>query len=179
MSHPNDFFRLNVGFIVHENVGYTRDFPFEFPFVHLPPDLDLKDLTGVVRVTRTTQGLLVQVKLRANVLSECVRCLTDVEQPLEADFTELYAFSPKMATDSGLVVPETGKIDLAPLVRDEMILSMPISPLCSPDCKGLCPVCGENLNEREHTHEEEATDPRLDALKTLREKGKAPSSDQP
>jgi len=161
VSNPRDLLRLNVGFIIHENVGYVRDFPFEIPSVQLPPDLDLVNFTGVIRVTRAAQGLLVQVRLHAEILAECVRCLTDFYQPLEIDFTELYAFNRNSVTETGLLVPENGKIDLEPFVREEMILAIPISSLCSLDCKGLCPVCGGNLNEEICTHEDETGEPRF------------------
>ncbi|MBN1149446.1 MAG: DUF177 domain-containing protein [Anaerolineales bacterium] len=118
-------------------------------------------------VTRTAQGLLVKIVLRANVFSQCVRCLADFSQPLEADFTELYAFAANSITDSGLLLPENGIIDLGPIVREEMLLAIPISSVCRPDCKGLCPVCGENLNETECHHDGEDIDLRLSVLKSL------------
>ena len=144
---------LNVGFIIHETIGYSRDFPFDFDSISIPPDTKLSQLSGLVRVTRTAQGLLVQVKMQAYLPAECVRCLTEFAQLLQIDFTDLYAFTPNSVTESGLILPETGKIDLAPIVRDEMLLAFPISPLCQPDCKGLCPVCGENLNDISGVHE--------------------------
>jgi uncharacterized protein len=170
LSNPRSPFRLNIGFIVSQTIGYSRDFPFDLPIVHLPPDLELKNLTGLARVSRTPQGLLVQAKLRAALPVECVRCLTDFVQPLEVDFTELYAFTPRSVTEANLILPEDGYIDLEPLVREYMLLEIPISPLCSPDCKGLCPVCGENLNEDSHDHGESEGDPRLAVLKSLKNK---------
>jgi uncharacterized protein len=146
-------FLLNVGFIIHETIGYVREFPFDFETISLPPDTILSNLTGLVRVTRTAQGLLVQVKMDAYQQAECVRCLIEFSQLLQIDFTDLYAFNKDSVTESGLIVPDNGKLDLAPIVHDEMILAIPISPLCKPDCKGLCPVCGENLNEVTGTHE--------------------------
>lgn len=167
MSNPRDLFRLNVGFIIHENVGYVRDIPFDVPHVQLPPDLELKNLNGAVRITRATQGLLIQVRMQAEILAECVRCLVSFDQPLEIDFTELYAFNHNSATDSGLLVPENGKIDLEGFIREEMLLAIPISPLCKRDCFGLCPICGGNLNETQCNHVQTANDHRLDGLKTL------------
>jgi uncharacterized protein len=167
LSKPRDIFRLNIGFIIHENVGYVRDFPFEVPSVSLPPDLELKNLVGVVRVTRAAQGLLVQTGMRARVTAECVRCLVEFDQPLEINFTELYAFNRDSVTESGLLVPESGKIDLETFVREEMLLAIPISPLCSPTCKGLCPVCGSNWNDTACEHSLQATDPRLEQLRSL------------
>lgn len=170
VSENQNPFRLNVGFIIHQSVGYVRDFEFEFAHLNLSPDLELFDISGTIRVTRTGQGLLVQANLQAEVEAECVRCLSDFRQPLEIDFTELYAFTPDSLTESGLLVPETGKIDLTPLVRDEFLLAVPISPICKADCLGLCPVCGENRNLSHCEHEEEPADPRLSVLKSLLEK---------
>lgn len=162
MSDFRDPLRLNVGFIIHQTVGYSRDFPFEFPSILVSPDTRLSDLSGLARVTRTAQGLLVQVKMQATVPAECVRCLTGFPQRLEINSTDLYAFTPNSVTESGLLLPENGKIDLSPVVRDEMLLAMPISPLCRPDCKGLCPVCGENLNETTCIHAQELPGADLD-----------------
>jgi uncharacterized protein len=176
LSNPRSPFRLNVGFIVHQNIGFSRDFPFDIPKIHLPPDLDLGDFTGTARVTRTPQGLLVQVKMRANLLATCVRCLKDYNQHLEIEFTELYAFSKRSTTDSDLLLPEDGYIDLGALVREYMLLEVPINSLCKPDCKGLCPVCGENLNEVACDHDDETSDPRLSVLKSLLDDEETPET---
>ena len=156
-----------MGFIVHQTIGYSREFIFDSPRIHLPPDLDVSSLTGSARVSRTPQGLPVQVKMRATLCSQCVRCLVEFQQPLGIDFTELYAFTPRSVTDSDLILSEDGHIDLAPLVREYMLLEVPISPLCRPNCKGLCPICGQNLNEATCNHEDDEIDPRLEVLKAL------------
>jgi uncharacterized protein len=169
LSDSNNPFLLNVGFIVHQTVGYIRDFPFDFQEVFLPPDTKLNNLTGTVRVTRTPQGLLIQAKMTAETSIECVRCLIEFPQTLEADFTDLYAFNPNSITDSGLILPENGKINLAPILRDEMLVSVPINPVCKPDCKGLCPVCGEDLNTGACHHQAENSDPQFDQLRSFLE----------
>jgi uncharacterized protein len=167
VSNTTNPFRLNVGFLIHQPVGSSRDFIFEIPEVALEPDLGLEDLAGSARVTRTAQGMLVHVKLHALLHTECVRCLTDFRQPLSTDFTELYAFSRKSITDSELILPEDAHINLRPLMREYMLLDIPIKPLCSPDCKGLCLICGENLNESACDHGPDNLDPRLSILKSL------------
>ena len=169
MNHLRNAFRLNVGFIVNLSVGTSREFLFEYPSLHLPPDLDISNLYGTARVTRTPQGLLTQVKMRALIGTECVRCLTELQQSLAIDFTELYAFSSRTASDTDLILPEDGHIDLAPLVREYMLLDIPINPVCTPGCQGLCLVCGENLNEFPHDHGDEPIDPRFSVLKELLE----------
>ena len=161
--------RLNVGFIIHQSAGYSRVFSYDIQDISFAPDLELSNLSGISRVTRTPQGLLVQVEMQAVVSLECVRCLTPFTQILNTNFTELYAFSPKHVTDSNLLVPEDGQLNLSPLVREYMLLEVPLSPLCKADCKGLCLVCGENFNEYIHHHQDEPDDPRLVELKKLLE----------
>ncbi len=85
-------------------------------------------------------------EVNACVDLECVRCLEKYQQPLHAEFDELYAFSIRTATDSGLILPDDGYIDLQPLVREYLLIEIPISPLCKVDCRGLCPICGANKN---------------------------------
>ncbi|NJD60707.1 MAG: hypothetical protein C3F13_12655 [Anaerolineales bacterium] len=114
--------------------------------------------------------MLLQVQNQVIIDLECVRCLNSFQQTFHIDFAELYAFSQRYATDSGLIMPETGIIDLAPVLRDYILLEIPISPLCRPDCKGLCPICGNNLNESICHHDDEPGDPRLSSLKSLLEK---------
>jgi uncharacterized protein len=170
VSDSRDLLRLNVGFIIHQTVGFSRDFPFDIPSIRLSNELDLRDLKGVARITRTSQGLLVQVKMQACTEIECVRCLSRFSQRLDIDFTDLYAFSSDSVTDSGLLLPDTGKIDLEPVLREEMFLAIPIKPVCRTECKGLCPICGNDLNKTTCSHEEIPTDPRLDILRSLLDK---------
>jgi uncharacterized protein len=148
--HP---LRLNVGFLVNQPIGYSRDFHFDFTNIHIQPDLDLTKLQGTVRIARTPQGLLVLGKFTAAIASECVRCLTNFEQELCIELNELYAFSSRMVTESGLVLPEDGNIDLAPVIREYLLIEIPIRPLCKPDCKGLCIICGEDLNQTTCEHQ--------------------------
>jgi uncharacterized protein len=169
VNHTRYALRLNVGFIVNQSVGFSREFVFDFPEINLEPDLVLNNLSGTARFTRTQQGLLAQVKMRADLPAACVRCLTDFDQSLEINFTELYAFSTRSTSESGLILPDDGYIDLAPLVREYMLLEVPINPLCTPDCRGLCPICGESFTENHHAHDEESLDPRLARLKELLE----------
>jgi uncharacterized protein len=170
VSDPHSPLRLNVGFVVAQSAGFSRDFPFDVPQISIPPDLRLNSLNGLVRATRTPQGILLQADFHTIIDLECVRCLTDFQQTLAFNFTELYAFSQRYVTDSGLLMPETGIIDLTPVLREYVLLEIPISPLCRPDCKGLCPICGNNLNESTCFHEEETGDPRLALLKSLLKK---------
>lgn len=157
MNQPRNALRFNVGFLLNQPIGYSRDIHFEYPELYLKPDLELSDFSGIARVSRTPQGIFLQAEFQGKTSAECVRCLTDFEQPLHTKFEELYAFDQRSTTESGLILPEDGNIDLEPLVREYLLLEVPISLFCREDCKGLCPICGQNLNEEpgEHHHSEE------------------------
>ncbi len=154
MSTGNSRFplRINVGFLLNTPIGTSRDIHFEFPSLNLAEDFSVSDFKGVVRLTRTPQGILVQMTVDTAVHAECVRCLTEFIQPLHTSFSELYAFKPNAVTESNLVLSEDSNINLAPLVREYLITEMPIKALCKEDCKGLCTVCGEDLNVRTCEH---------------------------
>ena len=159
MPNPRKPFRLNVGFIIHEEVGYTHEIPFGFDKANLGDDLELTQFTGSVHIGRTPQGLVVQGKFSGETGLECVRCLKAFARPLSWELTELYAFNKKSVSESGLILAEDAHIDLQPLLREYALLEVPISPICEPDCKGLCPVCGQDLNVRDcghRPHEEES-----------------------
>lgn len=166
MPNPRKPFRINVGFIIHEDVGYSHEIPFDLDKVKLE-DLELRDLTGAVTIGRTPQGLIVQGKFSAETTLECVRCLGEFTYPIEWEFAELYAFNKKSVSESGLLLPDDAHIDLAPLLREYALLEIPISPLHSPECKGLCPVCGEDLNIRDCGHRQDEDDSPFAKLKDL------------
>ena len=167
MTNPRRPFRLNVGFIVHQEVGYKHEFPFEFEQIQISDDLDLRHFEGVATIGRTPQGLIVQADFYAETTLECVRCLTEFERGLNWNITELYAFNKKSVTESGLIMPDDAHIDLQPLIREYALLEIPINPICRPGCKGLCSVCGEDLNQNDCGHKDIAEDSPFSALKDL------------
>jgi len=153
VEHPRNPLRINVGFLINQPIGTNRDISFEYSHIRLSHDLELSQFRGVANVGRTPQGLLLKGDFQGYMDMECVRCLADFQQNLRSRFDELFAFSRRSVSESELLLPEDGKIDLAPLVREYLVLEIPISPLCKPDCKGLCVVCGENLNEYTCEHQ--------------------------
>lgn len=118
-------------------------------------------------IGRTPQGLVVQGKFSAETKLECVRCLREFWSPLEWEFTELYAFNKKSVSESGLLLPEDAHINLEPLLREYALLEIPINPLHDPDCKGLCPVCGQDLNVRDCGHHPDRGDSPFAKIKDL------------
>ncbi|MBL8051068.1 MAG: DUF177 domain-containing protein [Anaerolineales bacterium] len=159
-------FRFNVGFIIHEDVGYSHDFPFAFDELTLD-DLELTNFEGIASVGKTPQGLILQADFSAETTLECVRCLTSFEHALNWSFTELYAFDKRSETESGLFLPDDAHLDLAELIRDYALLEIPISPVHDDACKGLCPECGQNLNNKDCGHRPEQSDSPFAKLKDL------------
>jgi len=167
VNHPRRPFRLNVGFIVHEEVGYKHEFPFEFEKVQISDDLVLRTFEGIVAIGRTPQGLIVQGDFSAETALECARCLTDFDHELNWDFTELYAFNKKSVSESEMLLSEDQHIDLQPLIREYALLEIPINPICKPDCRGLCSVCGQNLDEADCGHKDLTGESPFSGLKDL------------
>jgi len=167
MTNPRRPFRINVGFIMHQEVGYSHEFPFDFEKIQIADDLTLRHLQGAAQVGRTPQGLIVQGGFSGETSLECVRCLKQFSHPLVWELTELYAFGPRSLSDSELLLPEDAQIDLAPLMRDYALLEVPINPICKQDCKGLCPVCGQDLNLRDCGHRPHEDESPFSALKNL------------
>jgi len=111
---------------------------------------------GEVRLMRTDAGVLVRGKVQANVLVECSRCLVPTIVTLNAELQEEFSPSDDFASlrrssdepcDPALVIDEQHILDLSDLIRQQLVLDMPSHPLCRVDCAGLCPECGQDLNE--------------------------------
>ncbi len=128
-----------------------------------------------VRLESVIDGVLVTGTALLTIAGECSRCLEPLSFDTEVDIQELYEHP---ATDSRGRQIESGTdgdeqpkldddlLDLEPVIRDAVLLALPLAPLCQPDCAGLCTTCGENLNDHpDHAHEE--VDPRWASLANL------------
>jgi uncharacterized protein len=152
MNNSNKPLRLNVGYMFNKAIGTSREIPVEADEIKYE-DFLVRDLTSVVRISRTQEGLLLQVHAEAEVQTNCTRCLEEFFLPISVAFDELYQFPSRHREETDLVLPHDGYIDLGPLYREYFILEMPIKRLCKPDCKGLCPICGANLNTATCEHQ--------------------------
>lgn len=166
-SKSRDPLRLNVGFLLNKSVGFSRVFEFEHESLKVGGEIPVRDLRGTMRFTRTAQGLYGDGQFEALVQVECDRCLEPFDLPLTPQVKELFVFPESKADDPLLGIPETGILDLNPLLREILLLEMPTHPICQPDCQGLCPVCGGNRNVIDCEHPQDDIDPRLAALKSL------------
>jgi len=143
--------------------------------VHAPADLGIA-VIGVpsgspveldLRLESVIEGVLVTGAATVEVRGECVRCLGEVSEELEVDVQELFVYPESDATEEEASRLAGDLIDLEPLLRDGVVLNLPFQPLCRPDCRGLCVVCGAHLNEEpEHSHEA-PLDPRWEKLDRL------------
>jgi uncharacterized protein len=163
----NRVLKIQVGFLLSEGPGKYRDTEFDVPTLRVSDDLMLDYLKGSLRLTRTSRGILVQGLLHTQVNGECVRCLTETSIPIDVPIEDIFVYPPE--PDAEFTVADDGILDLAPLIREETMINTPIGVLCKPDCAGLCPTCGKNLNEGPCDCEHEDIDPRLSALKALRD----------
>ena len=114
-----------------------------------------------VRLESLHDGILVSGEVDAMADGECVRCLIDVQLPVEVEFAELFAYSFDEAFDYTV---QDDHVDLEPLVRDAVVLSLPFQPVCQEDCLGLCPECGVRLLDNPGHEHEAPVDPRWAAL---------------
>ena len=120
-------------------------------------------------VTRASSGTVLELALDVTLAGPCFRCLTDAELPLALRLREYEATKPDGDDDLRTEYLEDDRLDLSAWAHDAIALALPDKILCRPDCAGLCPVCGKDLNTEPHTHEEEEADPRWAALQALRE----------
>ncbi|MGW3955307.1 YceD family protein [Streptomyces sp. NPDC004752] len=156
--------------------------------VDAPRDFGLQGVVGVpegapveleLRLESVMEGVLVTGTARADAQGECVRCLEPVGLRLEADFQELFSYPD--ADDRGRVIAEPGDdaeddegrffiedglFDLEPVLRDAVVLALPMQPVCRDDCPGLCSECGARLAD-EPDHHHAAVDIRWAALQGL------------
>jgi uncharacterized protein len=164
--HPRKPLRINVGFLVSSETGYSHDIPFDEPRLLVAEDLTLRNFVGTAHFSRTPQGLLLTGEFESNIDLECVRCLCTFEHTLRWEMTELFAFHPKPDSEE-LQLPEDAQIELGPLVRDYTFTEVPIKPICKPDCKGLCTECGQDLNKADCGHRPEDNGSPFASLKDL------------
>ena len=127
-----------------------------------PVELDL-------RLESVTEGVYVSGTAQARLVGECARCLDPLTDEIAVELGELFAY-PDSVTDETTDADELPRVvdehlDLEQTVRDALVLALPLAPLCRPDCRGLCPECGEKWADLAADHGHETLDPRWAALR--------------
>lgn len=167
--------RYNVATLLRSPVGSTRS--YEIAEERFSADeVQVAALHGKVTFTRLGDNLLLQGSLDGEAALECGRCLEPYVQPLHMEVEVEFQPSVAIATGEPLPPPEDDSVymidghhvvDLDEAVREQVLLNLPMRPLCKPDCAGLCPICGKNLNEGPCGGHGEEVDERLAVLATF------------
>jgi uncharacterized protein len=161
--------------------GLPRDFLDEVLRAEPPTEFSAAGAAHVRgRATKLGRKVLVQAKYNVPLKGLCKRCLKHVSLDEPVELTRTYvpaeqlapkkptaaeaSFDPEATDEEGYQGKE---IDLAPAIREQILLSVPPSPLCGEECKGLCPKCGKDLNEGECGCDRTVLDPRWAALKGI------------
>ena len=119
-------------------------------------------------MTKATTGSVFELSFRVALHGPCVRCLSDAELRLPIKGREYHAAKPGDEELRSPYVIGDETVDLSAWARDTIALALPDKILCRPDCAGLCPECGKDLNEEPHVHDAVAPDSRWAALEALR-----------
>jgi uncharacterized metal-binding protein YceD (DUF177 family) len=121
-----------------------------------------------LRLESVMEGVLVTGDLDVPVEGSCARCLEPIEDTLHLRVQELYAYSGSTTEETSeedeVRRIEGDHLDLEPLARDTVVLNLPLAPVCSDDCRGLCVDCGQRLDDLPADHAHEVVDPRWAGL---------------
>jgi uncharacterized protein len=167
--------------------------PIEFDLELVPGAVDLGEEAEQVGLLHTAgqaevlhehrgpKDIVADIRLKGSFSGRfqvpCARCVEPVEIPLAADFDLIFrpAEADSEPLERSITAPETeigyylkDSLLLEDVLREQVLLTLPVRTLCKPDCKGLCPRCGENRNSKPCTCEEGPADPRWEALAGLR-----------
>lgn len=112
-----------------------------------------------------SDGVLLTGAVESKLTGECGRCLEAIDRPVKEEFQELFLYENRQSdSEEELFVLDGDLADLEIPVRDAVVLAMPLNPLCSPQCQGLCSECGERWEKLEPGHSHEKVDPRWSGL---------------
>ena len=153
----------------------------DYSFSELAQDMDLAEpgfefpdpIEVELILSKSGDEVIVQGRIKTAVEVECSRCLDiyeiDINPKLQFVIQMLDTISPQQSNDDDFIIlpKTTGEYDIVNRIREAIILELPLKPLCSDNCKGLCPMCGINLNEEQCDCAPDKTDERWDSLKQL------------
>jgi uncharacterized protein len=147
--------QFNVATLLREPVGATRRATFDAEPLAVPEAGYATSASGPVELVRTARGVLVRARLRVRPRVECVRCLAPCDLEITIDIAEEFVplrdpltGEPVSADPDEFRIDARHHLDLSEAVRQYEQAALPLGPLCRPDCAGLCPSCGQNLNEQ-------------------------------
>lgn len=163
-----------LGSTLREDIVWVAPDDLGTPSMSVTPGTPIELL---VDLTSVEDGVLVQVATSVDLVGECVRCLEEVREHHDVYSAEVYFESGAPAltvsedddveADDLFVIGERDSINIETQLRDAIVTLVDLRPLCSPDCAGLCDVCGEKWAGLPADHEHVAIDPRLASLASL------------
>lgn len=167
--------QINVAQLLQESIGSTRKYRVDETVTG--DDGNDHHVSGECQLLRTQRSILVKCRLNTDANLTCSRCLTDFKYPLSFKFEEEYL--PTVDVNSGapldmqeeagtFTIDEHHILDITEAVRQYAQLVIPMKPLCSRECAGLCQKCGKNLNEGLCACPTEEIDPRWAKLTQLK-----------
>ena len=169
--------KLDVSHVPEEGLAVSVDLD--------PREVDIPDNTAELkgplrlegRVLKAGEKVLLESMLRGALRLTCSRCLKGFVQPFEIEVSATYVQTPEAEPERGegsaaaledsRIAFLGDEIDLVSGIREDLALNVPLKPLCKEDCRGLCPQCGTDRNERECTCQKETVDMRLAALRDI------------
>ena len=125
---------------------------------------------AALAVTRAATGTVFELRFDARLHGPCFRCLEDAVLDVPVSAREYQAVNPGDDEELRTAYLDNDQLDLSTWARDAVALELPEKILCKPDCAGLCPVCGKNLNDEPHEHDEAEPDSRWSALAELKDR---------
>lgn len=125
------------------SVDFSVEMPFEMDMAKVVSDVDVD-----LRFDATSREIVASAVLDFDIVATCTRCLQDIEDHLTSKVSQVFG-SPDPDDEGAqdlLPIGAEGEIDLESVLRDEVGVALPLSPVCRQDCLGLCPTCGTDLN---------------------------------
>ncbi|MFO7815501.1 MAG: DUF177 domain-containing protein [Halanaerobiales bacterium] len=148
-----------------KEVGSKKKYTAELTVDHIDFRNKEIEIAGPLKidldVLKTERSFVLTGKLKGALILQCSRCLKYFEYPIEVEIRDELLIED---------IEDLHKINVFPIFESDIILEIPIKPLHDEDCKGLCPICGQDLNEEECYCEKESIDPRLEKLKDFKQK---------
>lgn len=175
MNEPQS--QWNVAQLLKEPIGATRHYSAVATVLRDDDEVaQVAPFVGKVSMLRTGEGILVEGEMEGAVTAECSRCLRPVTVPVQTVLQEEFkptldvlrgAYVSVDEEDVALLINEHHVLDISEVLRQAILLEVPMQVLCRPDCAGFCQTCGQDLNEGDCDCPDEDDDPRWEQLSTL------------
>jgi uncharacterized protein len=178
---------FNVAQLMKDPVGAHRTYEFAEPYLLLSEpinedetELAARDIRGRVKFTRLNGRVRAEGQVQATVRLRCSRCLEEFETPVAESLDEMFVQTYDVSSgqpleraegedEDAFTIDRNHLVDMSELIRQTLLISLPLQPLCREACAGLCPQCGKNWNEGPCDCPTETLDPRFAALADLLE----------